>query len=360
MKLTKETKIRLTHALTSEKAAEEVEQALNQDIASEVQDYLSNNPQIIDDAVAESIANDPSIGSKLTKGSKLIFCIDNGDYTTLQQAIDTAVSGDVILVGPKSGSWGDIELKAGVSIHGLQPVRGRDVVVGQISFNSVSGSASSNTISVSNLRTQQLSGKNSIVITGNIAYRLRFNGMWLLKDQSVQEDVVLIQNNASGSSCYIEHSIIQVNASNADFGSLIKSNCPYLKMMYCDFSGGNLPIYIQGGLLEAVRCKIESNTTNNLMQADSGATIVFGSGLLRNLSADANGVQLNSGSILSIGGSTVFDISEGAGYCVKGDGTYLYDNVVTFADIPILNPRNKKIQNTLSIAQYSNTPNIVA
>jgi len=294
----------------------------------------------------------------LKKGSKIIFCIDNGDYPNLQSAIDVASSGDVILVGPKASSWGDIELKAGVSIVGLQPPRGRDVVVGRISFSPSSGTLSENLVSVCNLRTEQQSGKNSLFIGGSAGYRVRFDGMWFFRNEVIQEDVILIQNNTSGSACYIDNSVIGVNSANTTYGSLLKTNCPYIKVNNCDMPGGNLPIHVEAGLLECLRTKVEANTSNKLMQIDAGATVIFGSGLLRNLASNANGVDLNG--TLSFGGSSVFDIGVGTGYCIYGNGVYLHDNSATFANINIINPRNVKVKNTLTIAQYASSPSVVA
>jgi hypothetical protein len=317
--------------------------------------FLDDNNNILLNDITQSLA------SKLTKGTYSIFCLDNGQFTTLQGAIDSASYGSVIFVGPKSGSWGDIELKAGVSIVGLQPPRGRDVVVGQIRFAPTTGSASSNDISVANLRTQiSNNGKKALLVEGSAAYRLRFSGMWFYTQDGVTDEVVSINNTTAGSSCYIQYSRIQYNASATNTGNLINSNCPFLKTEAVDFSGGNIPINITGGLFEGVRARIEANTTNKLVSLSGNSAAVFGASFFRNLATNANGIEVASGSTLSIGGSSIFDISAGSGYCVKGAGVYLYDNTVVFAHIAVFNPRNVKLQNTLTIAQYTNTPSVEA
>jgi hypothetical protein len=317
--------------------------------------FLDSNNNILLNDITQSLA------SKLTKGTYSIFCLDNSQYNTLQDAINSASYGSVIFVGPKSGSWGDIELKAGVSIVGLQPPRGRDVVVGQIKFAPTSGTVSNNDISIANLRTQiSTNGKKALLVEGSAAYRLRFSGMWFFTQDGVTDEVVSINNTTAGSSCYIQYSRIQYNASATNTGNLINSNCPFLKIEAVDFSGGNISINITGGLIEGIRARVEANTANKLVSLSGNSTAVFGTTLFRNLTTNANGIEVASGSTISIVGSSIFDISAGSGYCVKGAGIYLYDNTVVFAHIAVVNPRNVKLQNTLTIAQYTNTPSVEA
>jgi hypothetical protein len=81
--------------------------------------------------------------TKLTKGTKTIFCIDNGDYATGQAAIDAAAAGDTILFGVKQGGWGNLVIPAGktLSLIGLNSPRypGATIQMGSITFNPNTG-----------------------------------------------------------------------------------------------------------------------------------------------------------------------------------------------------------------------------
>ena len=56
------------------------------------------------DPMTQTVSFDTAVyTNRLIKGTKTIFCIDNGDFATGQDAINAAAAGDTILFGVKSG-----------------------------------------------------------------------------------------------------------------------------------------------------------------------------------------------------------------------------------------------------------------
>ena len=75
------------------------------------------------------------------KNGKTIFVLDNGAYSTLQAAIDAASQGDILLVGAKTGGWGNITIPANMqlTIKGLQPPQAKNVIIGSVTFSPTTG-----------------------------------------------------------------------------------------------------------------------------------------------------------------------------------------------------------------------------
>lgn len=355
-----------------------------------ISDYLDQNPELISDKVAEAIAEDTTIAGKeesankavdfstvndtkfpttkavsdkmttdlapkLSKGVKSIFCIDNGDFATLQDAINAATSGDVIMIGPKAGGWGDVVLKAGISLVGIQPSKGRDVVVGEIRFEPTTGDASGNTVNISNLRTNQVAGKYSVIIGGTAPYRLRFDSMWFWKSHTVTEDIVLITNNAAGSSCYFSDTNFGVN-NGAAVGNILNTNCPYAKLNNCNFEGGNKVLHQTGGYTQITNSLSDMITSDTLFDILAGNALIGGTPI-RSPGANASGVSVAAGSNVVLLGN-VFEILDGTGFCVKGAGVLIYDRFLS-THIPVANVRNTKLAATLTRLTYTTAPTIV-
>jgi hypothetical protein len=143
-------------------------------------------------------------------------------------------------------------------------------------------------------------------------------------------------------------------------GALISSSVRFLRVGTTDFYNGAKSLNVTGGLTQVVlsNCETVSNSSE-IISVSSGATVAISSCLVRNLGTNASGINIAGGGTALVTTSTLFDVSSGTGYCVQGSGTVIYD-FISFNDIPIVQPRNRKFQSSLSIVALPTTPNVVA
>jgi hypothetical protein len=78
----------------------------------------------------------------------------------------------------------------------------------------------------------------------------------------------------------------------------------------------------------------------------TGGTVTMTSTFIRNTTAGGSGISVANPGVLIMDGS-IFDVATGAGYCVSGNGTFLYGQV-TFSNVAVALPRNVKTQQTLN------------
>lgn len=79
--------------------------------------------------------------------------------------------------------------------------------------------------------------------------------------------------------------------------------------------------------------------------------------LAAHVAAGGSGVSVAAGGVFVVTTLTLFDVAAGAGYCVKGAGSVIYD-AVSFNHIPVVQPRNTKFQNTLTVVQLPTAPTL--
>jgi hypothetical protein len=291
------------------------------------------------------------ISNYIKKGTLSIFVTDNGDYANGQAAIDAAPAGAVLFFGPKAGGWGNIVLKPDVDVVGLGATQSINIQFGTITFSPTTGNISTNTVFVSNISASVGTGSSLITIGGTAPSRVKFFDCYFSKTAGA-EDAVSITNTQAGSSVYFIRS--SVDASGAT-GNVINSSSPYLKGQYLEISGGTKAFVQTAGLSLLDKADIEYAQTASIINVVAGSLIVSDS-LIRNLGTNSSGVNVSTGATFAID-QTTFDVSAGTGYAVNGIGVFAYGRV-TFADIPILNPRNVKFQSTLIIANYTLTPTL--
>ena len=108
----------------------------------------SDASSAIDARIAAHVAlPDPHV--QYLKEGSVIWCLPGGRYATLQQAIDSALHGQTILLG--QGSWGSATLKSGVNIVGLDAPKGLHCEVGQLTYAPTTGDANTNSVFLSNI-----------------------------------------------------------------------------------------------------------------------------------------------------------------------------------------------------------------
>jgi hypothetical protein len=283
-----------------------------------------------------------------------------GAYTSLQDAIDQSVAGDTILVG--AGNWGDITLKAGVNITGLQPVLGDKVVVSKITFISqINTSAGSNTIFISNLRVSNSDNVSMVDIKPDFflppsdpvnptevqpinggPFRITFSGCRFYRNNSSATQPLVKISSAGGdtdSSVYFDNCIFSPESSQ-NSANLIQTSVRYLDLNNCKLWGGAKALRVLSGSVAVLNCRFETSYSGPSISLEAqGAGLTLGESLVRNLGgASSKGILLVAGSICAVS-NTVFDISSNSGTaCIEGPlGSVCYYGNIT-AVTPQPNP----------------------
>lgn len=312
------------------------------------------------EAINSSTGGGGGGASYLTEASNLLWCVDGGNYATLQAAVNAAVDSTTILVGVKgSGSWGDVVLPANkrINIVGLQSRNGLIAQVNSITFSPTTGlNINLNQCTISNLFINLATNVNNPALTfGRTApARLRVYDCYT-NANSGTGDLILANNSHASSSLYIDGSTVDAGASTK-IG--LNASCYVRLNNIKDFSGGSKALLISG-TTESNYSNFTCNQVNEVISVT--ATGKFFAGLTNVINSTTNG----SGILIATGGLVTyaqsgFSVNSGTGYCVRGSagGIFVYDRI-TFSD-SVLQAQNKKIQNTLTLATFSTTPSIVA
>lgn len=340
MALSDKTKVYLKYSLTNQDVTDEVIAALN--TASDV-------PSEISAGIAAHVALSDPHSQYLKKGS-VVWCLPGGQYATLQAAIDAASAGQVILLG--EGSWGNATLKAGVDIIGLGAPRNTNIAVGQLSFAPTSGSAIDNQVFLANMLINASSTVSGVSLGGTAPARLNMSGCYVFRGSGTSSLVSLTNTDATATTVRMDGCIVNSSGST---GTLITTNARYLRITNSELFGASKALVVNGGLTQVAFSSIETNSATEIIQIATGTIEATSSSLIRNLTAGGSGVSVASGGSFVVTTLTLFDVADGAGYCIKGTGSVIYD-AVSFNHIPVLQPRNTKFQNTLTVVQLPTTP----
>ena len=339
MALSEKTKSYLKYALASQEVADEVIAYLEADATLETQ-LLSH------------IAAPDAHPQYLKKGTA-VWCVQGGEYASLQDAIDAASTGQTVIVG--EGSWGDATLKGGVNIVGLGAPRNTNISVGQLSFAPTSGNVLQNEIFLSNLFVNPSAANSGIVLGGTAPVRLSMSGCYVYKGSGAVPAVVATNTDPTFTSLKMDNCIVLFATAT---GTSINSSARYFKFANSEISGGDRALIVAGGLAQVAFSNIEvNNSTSEIITVNSGTIETTSASLVRNLSAGGSGFFVDVGATIVVSTMTTFDIADGSGYCVRGSGAVIYDSI-SFSDIPVIQPRNTKFQDTLTVIQLPMTPTI--
>ena len=281
-----------------------------------------------------------STSGGLQKGVKTIFCIDNGDYATLQDAINAASNGDTILVGAKSGGWGNITIPAQLSINisGLQSPKAISVEVGTITFSPNVGSAVQNTVYLSNLFINSASG-NNLTFSGTAPARLRIAGCFLYNGGA--GTTATVSNSGVGSSAYFENCIILADSAVPVQFSI---SSVYTRIYYCTLDRGSVAMNVSGSFVECLESQFRVDVASSIINLTSSGVFSGTLNLISNSTTNGSGINLDASSTI-VDVSNTYSIATGTGYCLLGTGTQIYGPIITTNSVAI--PANVKIQNTI-------------
>jgi hypothetical protein len=295
--------------------------------------------------------------TKLTKGTKTIFCIDNGDYATGQAAIDAAAAGDTILFGVKQGGWGNLVIPAGktLSLIGLNSPRypGATIQMGSITFNPNTGiNPNLNELHVANLYILAPAGSSAISFGGSAPARLRIDGCYIYGNTATS--IVINNTDATLTSARFQDCEIQ---SSQTTNTHVSAASRYVSFNRCNFGNGNKVADVTAGVFELALSRLEVNNAGAILTASSGALaptyVSVGSCLIYNTTANGSGIALTQGAqaLTFVNVSNIFNIPAGTGYCVSGTAAHAYA-YPTFAG------GNVKFQNTLTNVPFVVTPTL--
>jgi hypothetical protein len=307
---------------------------------------LANNDTLLYDSTTSLWKNSPagSVVNKLTKGTKTIFCIDNGDFANGQAAIDAASAGDTILFGAKAGGWGNITIPAGkkLSLKGLQAARSVYVQLGNITFSPTTGTQIlENELYIENMYIYSTSG--SVVTFGGTApARVRMAGCYILSGTSNR--CFELTNTHVNSSFYLYDSY-SLNGGNSV--PVFDSALSYVRLRRSALESGSMSLRATAGSVESVQTEFVCNTINNTVElTTSGVTFLATNNcLFSNSTTNGSGVLVATGAVFT-SNLNVFSIATGTGYCVRGTGAHLYGAMNLSNSVAVA--YNVKVQNTLS------------
>lgn len=286
-----------------------------------------------------------SLATKLTKGSRTIFCIDNGDFPNAQAAVNSASPGDTILIGVKSGGWGDLVIPAGkkLSIVGLQSERSIYAQIGSLTFSPTTGTQIlENELYLDNLYISAISG-NALFFDGSAPARIRVNNCYILASGSAK--AVLMNNTNINSSVYLnECSVVSSSSSVA-----VQSSVGYVKSYRTTIDCTNLGLQVDSGTFENSLTNISCSYTGSAVSV-LGGSLLAGYSLFSNSAANSSGVQIATGAVFASAFNT-YSIPSGSGYCVRGTGVHAYGSN-NYSNSPLL-AYNVKVQNTLTNTPYT-------
>lgn len=274
----------------------------------------------------------------LQKGTKTIFCIDNGDYATGQDAINAASDGDTILFGAKSGGWGNLVIPAqkNLSLVGLQASKAIEVQVGTITFSPTVGTAVENSVYIGNLFSTASGG--NLVFAGSAPARLRVSNCYFYN--SGVGTTITSTNAGANSSAYFENCVLVADSA---IPAQFSISTVYTRIYYCSIDRGSA-INISGASVEMLQTQVNIDVAAPIVNCVSGTLLATQINLFRNTVINGSGISLD-GTSLIVDSMNTYSIATGTGYCLLGNGTQVYGPIVTTDSIVV--PANVNIQNSV-------------
>lgn len=305
---------------------------------------LANNDTLIYDSATQLWKNSPvgSVANKLTKGTKTIFCIDNGDFATGQAAIDAATAGSTILFGVKAGGWGDLVIPAGkkLSLKGLATSRATNLVqVGSITFSPTTGlNINENELYIDGLFI--LNNTATVVTFGGTApARIRLHNCYIYTSGAFNQ-ICVFNNSNIQSSWYIVN--CTVNSTNSQ--TMIQSSVNYGRLHHSEADSNGIVYQNDSGTVEIRQSVLTSASSGSVVNVLAG-NVLAGYSQFTNTGANSSGISIATGAVFANSYNS-YSVPTGTGYCVRGTGVHLYGQMV-FAN-SALAAYNVKVQNTLT------------
>lgn len=277
-------------------------------------------------------------------GGNILWVVTGGAYATLQDAVNAASSGDTILVGPNAAGWGDVVFPAQklLSVNGLTGAAHSNTVrIGKVTYAPAVGTVNQNNIWLDNLYVAgDFNGSQGILFGGTAPARMRITGMFVSNSSGVGGNGVVSNNSGVGSSLYLDNCL----TADGTVGTMLVHTQGFTQVQDTELAAGAVGFSCAAGTLTFFNTRMEyalAGAVGVITGGSVSATSLF----LRNTTAGGSGISVANPGVLILDGG-VFDVATGAGYCVSGNGAFLYGQV-TFTN-SILGARNVKTQQTLN------------
>jgi hypothetical protein len=278
-------------------------------------------------------------------GGNILWCVVGGAYATLQDAVNAASSGDTILVGPNAAGWGDVVFPAQklLSVSGISGAAHSNTTrIGKVTYSPAVGTVSQNNIWMENLYVAgDFNGSQGILFAGTAPARMRITGMFISNSSGVGGNCVVSNNSGVGSSLYLDNCLTD----DGTVGTMLVHTQGFTQVQDTELHAGSVAFSCAAGTLTIYNTRAEYALAG-AVGVITGGTVSATSLFVRNTTAGGSGISVANPGVLILDGS-VFDVATGAGYCVSGNGTFLYGQV-TFTNVAVVLPRNVKTQQTLN------------
>jgi hypothetical protein len=285
-------------------------------------------------------------------GGNILWVVTGGAYATLQDAVNAAASGDTILVGPNPAGWGDVTFPAQklLSVNGLSGAAHSNTIrIGKVTYSPAVGTVGQNNVWLDNLYVAgDFSASQGVLFSGAAPARFRMTGVFV-SNSAAAGSCIVSNNAAAGSSFYIDNCLTDQGAG----GTVFLQQAGYTKVQDTELHGGTLAFSCTGGTLEPTQLRCEYAVAGDVAQI-TGGSLSGEDVFIRNTTGGGSGILVSNPGVLLLNNG-VFDVAVGAGYCVRGNGTFIYGQM-TFTNVAVALPRNVKTQNTLTQAQMTQTP----
>lgn len=300
--------------------------------------------------------------------SKTHFVIKGGKYNTLQQAVDAAAHDDLILVGPPDAgsSWGDVTFVGDkrLFVVGLGAKHGQNVAIGKVTYAPTTGAnIIKNEVWIRNVFISgNFSSSPAVVFGGDTASdkaaRLRIQDSYIY-NTGTSGDVIVVKNQAAGSSLYIDNSLIQAPLAVSGSGAVLKHVKGYTYVKGSEFSGGGYAVDCAAGNLIMMNSTLEMNGVREIARV-TGGLLSFAFGTMTNSTVSGSGVNLTTAGATLAMGYSGFVVANGPGYCVNGvAGTYYLNASVNYSDTGS-GTYNKRVKNLVTSIATATTPTSAA
>ena len=326
-------------------------------------------PQITVDAKGRiTAASAVAISQAATSlGGKVLWCVKDGSYATLQAAVDAAAANDTIMVGPKETSWGDVTFPGDKTLNvvGMGAPRNTVIEIGKVVFapqkTGNSGNINLNEVYLHNLFINgSFAGSQGVRFGTNAATdakaRLRLIGCFVYNTASTGDCVVSQNGNADGGSgtpsLYLDGSIVQCAAGNvASVLVLHKKNYTYIASN-SSIEGGLYALQVLAGTVEVMNSTLAVSTAlasgaREAVRCEGGVT-TMGYTTVKNSTANGSGANLTTAGASLGAGVCTFAVATGTGYAINGvAGTYFAYSYLTLSNTAVA-AYNVKIKNSIT------------
>jgi hypothetical protein len=194
-------------------------------------------------------------------GGKIHWVVQGGKYATLQAAVNAAVTGDIVLVGPaptgapQNGTWGNVTFPAQkrLSVVGLTGDQvSAQINIGLVTYSPTTGlNVNENEVFLCGLFINaNYAGTPGVTFGGTAPARIRLRGCFLY-NSGTSGDGVSVSNSAASSSCYLDNCTVQTTSANTT-SIMVNNQAGYTVIKNgCEIAGGQYALRIAAGTVEA-------------------------------------------------------------------------------------------------------------